>query len=84
MRAVGSAGTGNETLVQEVRGTRQQRQLVNFKVDGMERRLTIAASEITIAGAKERLISLQSIQSELNSVQVSAWQDLGNRSILIS
>jgi nitrogen fixation/metabolism regulation signal transduction histidine kinase len=53
-----------------------QRQLVNFKVDGMERRLTIAASEITIAGAKERLISLQDIQSELDSSQVEAWQDL--------
>ena len=53
-----------------------QRQLVNFKVDGMERRLTIASSEITIAGRKERLISLQDIQSELDGSQVEAWQDL--------
>jgi two-component system nitrogen regulation sensor histidine kinase NtrY len=53
-----------------------QRELVKFNMDGMERRLTIAASEITIAARKERLISLQDIQSELDGSQVEAWQDL--------
>ena len=53
-----------------------QRQLATFSLDGMERRLTIAASEIIIAGSKERLVSLQDIQSELDGSQVEAWQDL--------
>jgi len=50
--------------------------LVHFRVDGMEQRLTVSASEITIAGKSERLVSLQNIQSELDGVQLSAWQDL--------
>lgn len=50
--------------------------LVTFQVDDMEQRLTISASEITIASNTERLISLQNIQSELDGVQLNAWQDL--------
>ena len=50
--------------------------LVDFKVDEMTQRLTVSASEILIAGKTERLISLQNIQSELDGVQLAAWQDL--------
>lgn len=50
--------------------------LVTFQVDNMEQRLTISASEITIASNTERLISLQNIQSELDGMQLNAWQDL--------
>jgi two-component system nitrogen regulation sensor histidine kinase NtrY len=50
--------------------------LVTFHVDGMEQRLTVSASEILVAGKTERLVSLQNIQSELDGVQLSAWQDL--------
>ena len=50
--------------------------LVTFQVDNMEQRLTISASEITMASKTERLISLQDIQSELDGMQLSAWQDL--------
>jgi len=50
--------------------------LATFQVDNMEQRLTIAASEITMASKTERLISLQNIQSELDGMQLSAWQDL--------
>jgi two-component system nitrogen regulation sensor histidine kinase NtrY len=42
----------------------------------MERRLTIAVSQIIIEGKTERLISLQDIQSELDDTQLQAWQDL--------
>ena len=38
--------------------------------------VTISASEITIASSAEKLISLQDIQSELDGMQLSAWQDL--------
>ncbi len=50
--------------------------LVSFQVDNMEQRLTISASEIVIASNTERLISLQNIQSELDGMQLNAWQDL--------
>lgn len=53
-----------------------ERQLAAFAVDGMERRLTIAASQIILRGETERLISLQDIQSELDGTQLEAWQDL--------
>jgi two-component system nitrogen regulation sensor histidine kinase NtrY len=53
-----------------------ERQLAIFSVDGMERRLTIAASQIIMRGETERLISLQDIQSELDGTQLEAWQDL--------
>lgn len=53
-----------------------ERILVSFLLDNSEQRLTISASEITIASSTERLISLQNIQSELDSMQLSAWQDL--------
>jgi two-component system nitrogen regulation sensor histidine kinase NtrY len=52
------------------------RELVTFTVEGAEYRLTLAATEIIIAGDRERLISLQDIQSEIDATQAEAWQDL--------
>lgn len=52
------------------------RQLVTFTVEGAEYRLTLAATEIIIDGGRERLISLQDIQSEIDATQAEAWQDL--------
>lgn len=53
-----------------------ERRLVNFAVDGMSRQLTIQCTQIVLAGTQEKLISLQDIQSELDSAQLQAWQDL--------
>lgn len=53
-----------------------ERLLVTFNADGMEQRLMMSASELTIASRVERLVSLMNIQSELDSMQLSAWQDL--------
>ncbi len=53
-----------------------ERRLVTFEVDGMEQQLTISATQIVIAGTQEKLISMQDIQSELDGVQLQAWQDL--------
>ena len=53
-----------------------ERHLVAFRMDDTEQRLTLSASEIIVASATERLISLQNIQSELDGMQLSAWQDL--------
>ena len=52
------------------------RQLVTFTVEGAEYRLTLAATEVIIDGDRERLISLQDIQSEIDATQAEAWQDL--------
>ncbi len=52
------------------------RQLVTFNVEGMEYHLTLATTEIIIAGDSERLISLQDIQSELDATQAQAWEEL--------
>jgi len=52
------------------------RQLVTFTVEGIEYHLTLATTEIIIAGNSERLISLQDIQSELDATQAQAWEEL--------
>jgi len=53
-----------------------ERRLIGFLVDGMEQRLAVSATEVVIAGSMEKLLSLQNIQSELDGVQLQAWQDL--------
>ena len=52
------------------------RQLVTFYVEGIEYHLTLAATELIVAGRSERLISLQDIQSELDATQAQAWDEL--------
>ncbi len=53
-----------------------ERRLVSFEVDGMEQKLTISSTQIISQGKQERLISMQDIGSELDVVQLQAWQDL--------
>ncbi|MEM6935488.1 MAG: ATP-binding protein [Pseudomonadota bacterium] len=55
-----------------------KRELVSFAVEGVDYRLALATTEIVVAGERQRLISLQDIQSELNTNQAEAWQDLVN------
>jgi len=52
------------------------RELVMFTVEGVEYRLTLATTEIVIGTNRQRLISLQDIQTELDETQAQAWQDL--------
>jgi two-component system nitrogen regulation sensor histidine kinase NtrY len=53
-----------------------RRELVVFTVEGVEHKLTLATTEIIVGAEKERLVSLQDIQSELDTTQAQAWQDL--------
>ena len=53
-----------------------ERRLAVFHTEGAEQRFILSATEIAIAGRRERLVSLQNIQSELDGVQLEAWQDL--------
>ena len=52
------------------------RELVTFNVEGIEYHLTLATTEVIVAGESERLISLQDIQSELDATQYQAWEEL--------
>ena len=52
------------------------RELVTFSVEDIEYQLTLATTEIMVAGSNDRLISLQDIQTELDLTQAQAWQDL--------
>jgi two-component system nitrogen regulation sensor histidine kinase NtrY len=52
------------------------RELVTFTVEDIEYQLTLAATEVMVAGSNDRLISLQDIQTELDLTQAQAWQDL--------
>jgi signal transduction histidine kinase len=63
----------HQAVSQAVPGTRE---LVKFSVDDVEYQLTMAATEIIVAGDIERLVSLQDIQTELDESQAQAWQDL--------
>ena len=52
------------------------RELVTFSVEGIEYQLTLATTEVSVAGTNDRLVSLQDIQTELDLTQAQAWQDL--------
>lgn len=52
------------------------RELVTFSVENVEYQLTLATTEVSVAGSNDRLISLQDIQTELDLTQAQAWQDL--------
>ena len=67
-------GTGFARAVDEA--IPGDRELVEFTVEGVDHHLTLAATEIIIAGDRERLISLQDIQSEIDATQAEAWRDL--------
>ncbi len=53
-----------------------ERRLVNLVADGTQQQLTVAATKISQGNQFEKLISLQNIQTELDDVQLQAWQDL--------
>lgn len=50
--------------------------LVQMAVENHNQSLTLSASEIVTSGATERLISLHNIQTELDGMQLDAWQAL--------
>jgi len=52
------------------------RTLTRTALDGVERHLVLSTTQITVGGHSERVTSLQDIQSELDSSELSAWQDM--------
>lgn len=53
-----------------------QKKLIDIEIDGMQHQLALAATQLTMGGKRELLVSMQDIQSELDIAQLSAWQDL--------
>ncbi len=53
-----------------------QRRLVTISVEDVEHQLALAATEIVVDGGRDRLVSLQDIQSELDATEAEAWQNL--------
>lgn len=67
-------GSGfHKAVAESVPGNRE---LVTFAVEEIEYQLTLATTEVMVAGKNDRLISLQDIQTELDLTQAQAWQDL--------
>ena len=66
-------GSFHDAVAEAVPGNRE---LVSFTVEGIDYKLTLATTENIIAGESNRLVSLQDIQSELDTTQAEAWQDL--------
>ena len=67
-------GAEFSSAVQELRPG--HRALAKMRVDDMSQSLTISASELLTSGRTEKLISLQNIQTELDGMQLDAWQAL--------
>jgi len=63
----------HDAVAQAVPGSRE---LVSFSVEDVDYRLTLATTENIVSGESQRLVSLQDIQSELDTSQAEAWQDL--------
>lgn len=53
-----------------------ERDLATFRLDTIEKQLTVAAAQVTVGNRTEKLISLQDIQPELDDAQLQAWQGL--------
>jgi nitrogen fixation/metabolism regulation signal transduction histidine kinase len=66
-------GGFHDAVAEAVPGNRE---LVKFTVEGVEYKLTLAATEIIFGTDRQRLISLQDIQTELDESQAQAWHDL--------
>jgi len=53
-----------------------ERTLTRTELDGVQRHLILSTTQITFGTRSERLTSLQDIQSELDTSELSAWQDM--------
>ncbi len=70
-------GEENATMIDALREiTPGERRLVTFHQHGIRRQLAVMATTLISGSQQERLISLQDIHSELEQVQLKAWQDL--------
>lgn len=55
-----------------------QRQMISFDTDSGQERALVVANAITIQGKPQRLIALLTIESELETAALAAWQQLAH------
>jgi two-component system nitrogen regulation sensor histidine kinase NtrY len=67
-------GASFQRDIAQSRGNR--RAVTRIDIDGVERRLILSTTQLVVVGAPVRLITLEDIQSELNSSELAAWQDV--------
>lgn len=53
-----------------------EQRLISINIDGMDHQLSVSATQILMAEKQEMIVSMQNIQSELDSAQLQAWQEL--------
>lgn len=70
------AAFGDDFVTQVKTLRSSERRLAKFVQEDVTRNITIQASEVMIGRSQEKLVSLQDIQTELDEVQLRAWQDL--------
>ncbi len=77
VQQLGDLGQFGDELMPAVQAIRPgDRTLAQMQVDDISQSLTVSASEIVTSGRTERLISLHNIQTELDGMQLEAWQAL--------
>lgn len=69
-----SFGSGLQEELLNIRSGKKR--LVRITRDNEEIKLALAATKVVMDGSSNHLISLQNIQSELDTTQTEAWQDL--------
>ena len=52
------------------------RAVTRIEIDGVHRQLILEATQLIVTAAPIRLVTLQDIQSELDSSELSAWRDM--------
>ena len=66
-----------EDLCEQLRRCRAgEKRIAEVSIDGIDTKLSLGLMEVTSNAGTERLFSLQDIGKELESTQLSAWQDL--------
>jgi two-component system, NtrC family, nitrogen regulation sensor histidine kinase NtrY len=53
-----------------------ERRLTRMTADGVIRHLVMSTTQLTVTGTPVRLVTLQDIQSELDTNELMAWQDM--------
>lgn len=77
IRRISDLAPYGDALTYELRHLRPgKKRLIRLSQRGEDIKLSLAATKVVIGGNASYLVSLQNIQSELDTTQIEAWQDL--------
>lgn len=72
-RLVGYGAVFQRDIAQSKAG---ERMVTRIEIDGVRRHVIVSTTQLVVTGTRVRLLTLQDIQSELDSSELSAWQDM--------